>query len=120
MAARNEAVLCVRWRELREEGEGLVARSANATPNRNPIVRLIVSLFAPAAMSDNRVMFTNGQRRTSIWLETMAQSLSSLHGSSGSETKRIVANEGSARTATCPDRRPKLESSSLRNPTDRE
>src|ERR1035441_7428817 len=60
VAAGNEAVLCVRWRELREKGEGLVARSANATPNQNPIVLLIVSLFAPAAMSDNGVMFTNG------------------------------------------------------------
>ena len=60
LAAGNEAVLCVRWRELREEGEGLVARSANAPPNLNPIVLLIVSLFPPAAMSDNGITLTNG------------------------------------------------------------
>ena len=120
LAAGNEAVLCVRWRELREEGEGLVARSANAPPNLNPIVLLIVSLLAPGPCPTMESRSQIGHRRTIIWLETMAQSPSSLRGSSGSETRRIVANEGSARTVTCPDRRPKPGSSSLRNPTDRE
>lgn len=52
---------CVYGREnCGRKVKGLVARSANATPNRNPIVLLIVSLFAPAVMSDNGVTFTNG------------------------------------------------------------
>jgi hypothetical protein len=60
LAAGEAAVGAVGGRELRQEGEGLTAKIAEASPNRNPIMVLAVSVFAAAAMADNRVPFTNG------------------------------------------------------------
>jgi hypothetical protein len=50
--------MAVGWRELGQEREGLVARPAPAASNRNPVVVLVVSLFATAAMADNRIKLT--------------------------------------------------------------
>jgi hypothetical protein len=58
LAAGDQAVMAVGWRELRQESEGLVARPAPAASNRNPVVVLVVSLFAVAAMADNRITLT--------------------------------------------------------------
>src|SRR5262249_20932969 len=58
LAAGDQAVMAVGWRELRQEGEGLVARPAPAASNRDPVVVLVVSLFAAAAMADNRITLT--------------------------------------------------------------
>ena len=58
LAAGDQAVMAVGWRELRQEREGLVARPAPAASNRNPVVVLVVSLFATAAMADNRITLT--------------------------------------------------------------
>jgi hypothetical protein len=58
LAAGDQAVMAVGWRELGQEREGLVARPAPAASNRNPVVVLVVSLFATAAMADNRIKLT--------------------------------------------------------------
>jgi hypothetical protein len=46
-------------REGRQKREGLVARSATATPNRNPIMLFIVRLFAAAAVADDGILRAN-------------------------------------------------------------
>jgi hypothetical protein len=58
LAAGDEAVVAVWRRERWQERESLAAKIAQASPNRNPIVVFVVSLFATAAMPDNRVLFT--------------------------------------------------------------
>jgi hypothetical protein len=51
--------MAVGWRELRQERESLMARFAPAAANGNPVVVLVVSLFAAAAMPDNRIQLTD-------------------------------------------------------------
>ena len=58
LAAGDQAVMAVGWRELRQERESLVARPAPAASNRNPVVILVVSLFATAAVADNGITLT--------------------------------------------------------------
>jgi len=50
--------MAVGWRELRQERERLVARLAPAASNPNPVMVLVVSLFAAAAVPDNRITLT--------------------------------------------------------------
>ena len=50
--------MAIGWRELRQERESLMARFAPAAANGNPVVVLVVSLFAAAAMPDNRIQLT--------------------------------------------------------------
>lgn len=59
LAAGDKAVVAVGRREGRQEGERLPAAAAKAAPNRNPIVMFVVSLFAAAAMADDRVLEAN-------------------------------------------------------------
>ena len=51
--------MAVGRRKRRQEGEGLAAAVAEAAANPNPIVVFIMSLFAPAAMTDDRILHTN-------------------------------------------------------------
>ena len=60
LAAGDQAVMAVGWRELRQERERLVTRFAPAASNPNPVMVLVVSLFAAAAMPDNRITLTTG------------------------------------------------------------
>ena len=50
----------VRERKQRKEGEGLPATVAEAAPDPNPVVMLIVRLLATAPVADDRVACTNG------------------------------------------------------------
>ena len=59
LAAGDEAVMAVGRREGRQKCERLMARLATPAPNRNPIVVLIMRLFAAAAMPDDGVLGTN-------------------------------------------------------------
>jgi len=52
--------MCIRERKRRQEGEGLPAIGAAATPDSNPVVMFIVRLLAAVTMSDDRITFTNG------------------------------------------------------------
>jgi hypothetical protein len=55
LATGDKTVMAVRRRERRQEGERLAASLANAAANPDPIMVLVMRLFAAAAMTDNRV-----------------------------------------------------------------
>ena len=55
VATRDQAVVGVRKGEQRKKGDRPQATFAQATPNPNPVVVLIMGLFAPAAMADDRI-----------------------------------------------------------------
>jgi len=59
LTASQQAVMRVRERKQREEGEGLPAIGAATAPDPDPVVRLIVGLLAAAAVADDRIAFTN-------------------------------------------------------------
>jgi hypothetical protein len=55
LAAGNQAVSGIRWRERWQQRERLATKGTKATSNRNPIVVFVMSLFPTAAMSDYRI-----------------------------------------------------------------
>jgi hypothetical protein len=59
LAAGDEAVMAVRRREWRQERERLVAQVAQAATNPDPIVVSIMGLFAPATVTDDRILHAN-------------------------------------------------------------
>jgi hypothetical protein len=48
----------VRERKQREEGEGHPASQTVASANPNPVVMLVMCLFAAAAVTNDRIAFT--------------------------------------------------------------
>ena len=58
--ASDEAVVSVRKREHGQEGNCLTANTAEPPPNSDPVVVLVMSLFAPTAMTYDRIARTNG------------------------------------------------------------
>ena len=46
-------------RKRRQEGKGFAAAVAKTAANNDPIVVLIMSLFAPAPVSDDGILLTN-------------------------------------------------------------
>ena len=56
LAARDQAVVAVRRREGRQEGECLAAAVTDAAANPNPIVVFIVRLLATAAVTNDGVL----------------------------------------------------------------
>jgi hypothetical protein len=59
----------VRKRERRKEREGLPAIDAATAMNPDPVVMLVVSLLAAAAMTNDRIVFT---KRTSAYDDLVA------------------------------------------------
>ena len=60
LTANQQAVLSVRERKERQEGEGLSATVAATPTDPNPVVMRIVRLFAAVSMADDRIAFTSG------------------------------------------------------------
>ena len=60
LAPSQQAVVGVRERKWRKEGEGLAATGAATAPDPNPIVMFIVRLLAAASMAEDRIAFTHG------------------------------------------------------------
>ena len=60
LATSQHAVMGVRKRKPRQEGEGLPATGAAAAADANPVVMLVVCLLAAASMTDDRIVLTNG------------------------------------------------------------
>jgi hypothetical protein len=60
LATSQQAVVGVRERKQRQEGEGLPAIGAATAPDPNPVVIPIVGLLATAPVADDRIAFTNG------------------------------------------------------------
>ena len=50
----------VRERKARQEREGLPATGTAAAADANPVVMLVVCLFAAVSMADDRIVLTNG------------------------------------------------------------
>lgn len=59
LAASDEAVMAVGRRKRRQEGERLTAADAKTAANPDPIVVLIMSLFATAPMTDDGILLAN-------------------------------------------------------------
>jgi hypothetical protein len=59
LAAGDQAVVAVGWRERRQEGERPLAEIAKAAPNTNPIMVFVMSLLAPAAVANDGIVQTN-------------------------------------------------------------
>jgi hypothetical protein len=59
LATCQQAVMGVRERKPRQEGEGLPATRAAATADVNPVMMLVVCLLAAASMADDRIVLTN-------------------------------------------------------------
>jgi hypothetical protein len=59
LAARKQTEMRVGKREHRKESKGGPAIGAAAAMDPNPVMVLVVSLLAAAAMTDNRISFTN-------------------------------------------------------------
>jgi hypothetical protein len=55
----QQAVLGVREREQRKQGESLPTTLAKATPDPNPVVIFIVRLLATATVTDDGIAFAN-------------------------------------------------------------
>ena len=53
LAAGDQAVMRVRERKQRQEGDRLPARLADTSPDLNPVVVFIMSLFAAATMAND-------------------------------------------------------------------
>jgi hypothetical protein len=51
--------MAVGERKYRQEGNRRITRSADAAPNLNPIMVFIMSLFASAAMTNDRILPAN-------------------------------------------------------------
>lgn len=51
--------MAVRGRERRQEGECLPAQVTNAAPDPDPIMMLVMRLFAAAAMADDGLLQTD-------------------------------------------------------------
>jgi hypothetical protein len=60
LAAGDQAVVAIRRRERRQEGERRFTPIAIAAADRNPVMIFVVSLFTTTAMTDDRVAQANG------------------------------------------------------------
>jgi hypothetical protein len=103
--------VCVGERKRRQESKGLATTVTDAAPNLNPVMMLIVSLLTTPTVADDGIPITN---------RTSAQ-----HGRSpvGPGSFRVALpigkwdkenrsdGDSAARVATCPDLKPKAESS---------
>src|SRR5579872_1306222 len=59
LAARDQAVVAIRRRERRQEGERLSASVADTAANPDPIMLFIMSLLASATVPDDGILLTN-------------------------------------------------------------
>ena len=60
LTTSQQAVVGVRERKRRQEGERLPATPAVSATDLDPVVMLIVSLLAAVSVADDRIAFTNG------------------------------------------------------------
>jgi len=55
----DQAVMAVGNRKHGQEGNRLLARSADTATNRNPVMLFVMSLLLPAAMTNDRILRAN-------------------------------------------------------------
>ena len=78
LTAGDQTVMSVGWGENGKEREGCFTPRAAAAPNPNPVVTLVMSLFAPSAMADDRIaqthrteandLFGTSRRPVKVWV----------------------------------------------------
>ena len=90
LAAGDQAVMAVGRRKRRQEGERLAAAVAKTAANPDPIVVFIMSLFAPAPMTDDGILHANRAWRRMTSAPASAQSASRLYCAAESEINSIV------------------------------
>ena len=56
LTAGDQAVMGVRQRKHRQEGNRIFAGSADTAPNRDPVMVFVMSLLLPAAMPNDRIL----------------------------------------------------------------
>jgi hypothetical protein len=81
VAAGDQAVVAIRRRERRQEGERLLTSIAKAAADRNPVMIFVVGLFTATAMTDDRVAQANGtlaQDRSSIRVDPIGLQIALL------------------------------------------
>ena len=103
--------MCVGERKRRQEGEGRAATITNAAPDLNPVMMFIVSLLAPAAVANDRVAITNRASSQYDGGPFCGPGSFRVALPIGKWDKENRSNGDSARVATCPDLKPKAESS---------
>ena len=59
VAACNQAVMAVRRRQWRQEGKRLSAPTADTAANPDPVMVLIMSLFASATVTDDGILLAD-------------------------------------------------------------
>ena len=59
LAACNQAVMAVRRRQWRQEGKRLSAPTADTAANPDPVMVLIMSLFASATVTDDGILLAD-------------------------------------------------------------
>ena len=59
LTAGDQAVMRVGERKHGQEGDRLFARPADTAPNRDPLMLFVMSLFLPAAMTNDRILRAN-------------------------------------------------------------
>jgi hypothetical protein len=101
------------WRELWQERERLVARLAPAASNLNPVMVLVVSLFAAAAMPDNRITLTTWAAPQGDLLRENGPVTFQLALLGGKWDKKNRSNGGSFRAVNLPSSEPARSLSSL-------
>lgn len=55
----DQAVMGIGERKSGQEGNRLAAKSADAAPNSDPVMVLVMSLFAPTAVTYDRILRAN-------------------------------------------------------------
>jgi hypothetical protein len=59
LTASDQAVMAVGKREHRQEGNRLAARTADPTPNRDPVMLFVMSLFPSTTVPHHRISHAN-------------------------------------------------------------
>ena len=111
LTASQQAVVCVGERKRRQEGEGGATTITNAAPDLNPVMMLIMSLLAPTAVANDRVAITNRASSQYDGGPFCGPGSFRVALPIGKWDKENRSNGDSARVTTCPDLKPKAESS---------
>src|ERR1700732_4382476 len=82
--------MAVGRRKRRQEGEGFAAAVAKTAANPDPIVVFIMSLFAPAPMTDDGILHADRAVAQMTFVPASAQSDSRLYCAAESEINSIV------------------------------
>jgi hypothetical protein len=102
LATSQQAIVRVRERKRRQEGEGLLATGAATATDRDPVVMLVVRLLTAAAVADDRIAFTNGASPPDDPVAVLGPVSFELVRGSGKWDKENRSSSGSAQGVDLP------------------